>query len=330
MAAREAELLPIPYFHVTFTLPRELRPIAIQNKRVVYGILFRAAAQTLLQLGADPKHLGAEIGVLAVLHTWGSKIDFHPHLHCVVTGGGISRDGSHWVHCKRAGRKRKQFFIAQGIVKRVFRGKFIDFLKRAYRSGELEFHGKIASLAKSRAFEQRLGESVRKDGVVDIRRPFHSPQIVLKYLARYTHRVAISNNRLVAAEDGYVHFRYKDYADSGRPKVLALEATEFIRRFLLHVLPKGFMRIRHYGILANRFRHEKLALSRRLLGVREAHDESLQQASPEPQELPVTKPTELCPLCSTGQMIVIHEFHRTPKPHCAFASSRAPPSRRTA
>ena len=265
-----------------------------------------------------------------MLHTWGSKIDFHPHVHCVVTGGGISPDRSHWVHCKRARRKRKVFFIAQGIVKRVFRGKLIDFLKRAYRNGKLEFHGQIAPLAKPAAFEQRLNESVRKDWVVDIRRPFHSPEIVLKYLARYTHRVAISNSRLVTAEDGYVHFRYKDYADAGRWKILALEAPEFIRRFLLHVLPKGFMRIRHYGFLANRFRREKLALARRLLGVCEARDESIPQASPEPREVPITKPTEQCPLCGTGRMNIIRELHCTRTPYWAFAPSRAPPSRLTA
>ena len=285
LAARQAELLPVPYFHVTFTLPADFRRLALQNKRMVYGILFRAAAETLLELAADPKHLGAEIGVLAVLHTWGQKLEGHIHLHCVVTGGGISRHGSRWVYCKRAKRKGKQFFVPIGILRSVFRGKVIDFLKRAHHNGDLQFRGQLAPMAVRRAFEQRLNEAVRKRWVVDVRRPFRSPAVVLKYLARYTHRVAISNRRLVMLKDGKVHFRYKDYADSGREKILPLEATEFIRRFLLHVLPKGFMRIRHYGFLANRFRRQKLALCRRLLGVSAEQEETPEQPLSEP--LPV-------------------------------------------
>ena len=327
--ARAAELLPIPYFHIVFTLPKEIRPITLQNKRVAYDILFRAASETLKELTADPKHLGAEIGILAVLHTWGQKLGHHPHLHCVVSGGGIAPDQSRWVHCKRSRRKGKEFFLPRKILSRVFRGKFIDFLKRAYRRGEIEFHGQLASLAQPTAFRQCLNRSVGNDWNVDVRRPFGSPEIVLKYLARYTHRVAISNRRLVDMEGGKVRFQYKDYADGGQWKVLPLEPTEFIRRFLLHVLPSGFMRIRHYGFLANRFRSEKIALCRKLLEVSKEQQTAIADTEPEPQPLVACETAVRCPLCG-GKMIIIHELPAEPKPHWIPTASRSPPCRQSA
>jgi hypothetical protein len=329
MEARAAELLPIPYFHLTFTLPQQIRPIALQNKRLVYGILFRAAAETLKDLAADPKHLGAEIGILAVLHTWGQKLGIHPHLHCVVSGGGIAPDRSRWIPCKYSRRKGKEFLLPRKVISRVFRGKFIGFLKRAYRRGELGFHGQIASFASPKAFAQCLNRSIANDWYVDFRRPFSSPQVVLKYLARYTHRVAISNRRLIGIEDGKVHFSYKDYADGGQWKTTALEPVEFIRRFLLHVLPSGFMRIRHYGLLANRFRAEKLTLCRELLGVSMEPQTAAGDDRPEPQP-PVGQETGArCPLCG-GRMFIIHEIPPEPQPYPFPRASRSPPCRHSA
>ena len=261
LEAREAELLPVEYFHVVFTLPAALGPIALQNPRVVYGLLFRAAAETLQQIAADPKHLGAEIGFLAVLHTWGQNLEHHPHVHCVVPGGGLSPDGSRWVAC------RPGFFLPVRVLSRVFRGKFLALLRAAFDQGKLSFHGKLGALADAGEFRRRLAASAQTEWVVYAKPPFGGPEQVLKYLARYTHRVAISNRRLVALEDGEVTFHWKDYAHGGGQKTMTLKAIEFIRRFLLHVLPSGFVRIRHYGFLANRVCREKLALCRALLGV---------------------------------------------------------------
>lgn len=329
MEARAAELLPVPYFHVVFTLPKEIRPLALQNKRIVYDILFRSAAETLKELAADPKHLGAEIGILAVLHTWGQNLMHHPHVHCVVTGGGIVPDRAEWVHCKRSRRQSKVFFIPEKVLSRVFRGKFIDFLKRAFHSGKLGFFGKLTPLAKPAVFERWLNTAVQNDWVVDVKRPFGSAQVVLKYLARYTHRVAISNSRLVAMRDGNVHFRWKDYADGGKQKIMVLEATEFIRRFLLHVLPTGFMRIRHYGFLANRFRQEKLALCRQLLGVASEPTVNQEEADAKVAMESAEEAGDCCPRCGKGVMQTVHEV---PPVACETATraivgcSRAPPS----
>ena len=209
---RESELLPIPYFHVVFTLPHELGPLALQNKRVVYGSLFRAAAQTLLEISADPKHLGAKIGCLIVLNTWGQNLMHHPYVHAIVTGGGLSADGSRWIHGKQS-KRRKPFFAPRKVLSRIFQGKFIDSLKRAFRSGKLEFHDRLKSLGDESEFEQLLNKAVRHGWIVYAKRPFSSPACVLKYLARYTHRVAISNLQLVELRNGRVSFRYKDYSD---------------------------------------------------------------------------------------------------------------------
>jgi len=294
---RQSELLPIPYFHVVFTMPQQLAPLALQNKRVLYDILFRAAAETLLELAADPKHLGAKIGCLMVLHSWGQTLMHHPHVHCLVTGGGISNYGSRWISCKRSERSKRLFFVHVKILSRVFRGKFIELLKRAFSNGQLRFHGRLAALAAPNAFEQCLDASVEKDWVVYAKRPFSSPSCVLKYLARYTHRVAISQRRLLDLKDGRVSFEYKDYADDQQTKIMTLDSCEFIRRFLMHTLPNGFVRIRYYGFLANRYRQEQLNHCRSLLC---ADATALPEQGSEP-----TAALNHCPVCKRGNLIAI-------------------------
>ena len=250
---RRKDLLEVAYFHVVFTIPDELGPLALQNKKLLYGILFRAASETLLTLAKDPKHLGAQLGFLAVLHTWGQNLHLHPHLHCVVPGGGLSIDGQSWVSCK------ENFFLPVRVLSRLFRGKFLSYLDNAFANGEIRFFGKLERLAEASSWRRFLRHRRSSEWVVYSKPPFGGPEQVLKYLARYTHRVAISNQRIVSLEDGRVCFRYKDYARGNRQKMMTLQAKEFIRRFLLHVLPSGFMRIRYYGFLANRHRQEKLA-----------------------------------------------------------------------
>jgi hypothetical protein len=304
LESRQAELLPIPYFHVVFTLPEQIRHLALQNKRIVYSILFRAAAETLQELAADPKHLGAKIGILAVLHSWGQNLMHHPHVHCVVTGGGITPDRAQWIHCKRSRRRGKDFFVHVKILSRVFRGKFIELLKEAYQSGQLELHGELTSLRESTAFESLLNESVKKDWVVYAKRPFGGPEQVLKYLARYTHRVAISNHRLVELRDGQVSFRYKDYADGQQTKVMTLSNTEFIRRFLMHALPSGFVRIRYYGFLANRYRKQHLDHCRELLDVAHATAITPKEEPVEPtEEMELVLSPETCPACGRKSLV---------------------------
>jgi hypothetical protein len=298
LEARAAELLPVSYFHIVFTIPNALDPIALVNQRVVYDLLLRSAAETLLEVAADPKLLGAQTGVLAVLHTWGQNLQFHPHVHCVVPGGGLSPDGTCWI------ASASNFFLPVRVLSRVFRGKFLAGLRGAFAKDVLSF--------AADQLEQVLSAVVSKDWVVYAKPPFGGPEQVLKYLARYTHRVAISNARLLGFEDGMVRFRYKDYAQGNRKRVMTLTAPEFVRRLLLHVLPTGFMRIRHYGILANRHRHEKLALCRRLLDSGSA----IEPKSPETEVIPErpssVTPTQVCPVCGAGQMIVIEEFQPLP------------------
>ena len=264
LEAREAELLPVPYFHVVFTLPAALGAVAYQNKARVYGLLLRAAAETLTTIAADPKHLGARIGVTAVLHSWGQTLDHHPHVHCIVPAGGISLDGSRWIAC------RPGFFLPVRVLSRLFRRLFLDGLAEAHGKGEIELFGDLAKLKEPGAFKAYLAAQRRGEWVVYAKAPFAGPKQVLGYLARYTHRVAISNARLVALDDdGQVSFRWKDYRSSGRmkPKVMRLPAGEFMRRFLLHVLPDGFHRIRHYGLFANGQRAAMIARCRELLNV---------------------------------------------------------------
>jgi hypothetical protein len=307
LEAQVANLLPVESFHVVFTLPAALGPIALQNPRVVYGVLFRAAAETLLQVAADPKHLGAEIGFLAVLHTWGQNLQHHPHVHCIVPGGGLSPDGARWVACEPG------FFLPVRVLSRVFRGKFLALLGNAFDRGKLSFHGKLRVLADAGAFQQRLIASAQAEWVVYAKAPFGGPEQVLKYLARYTHRVAISNRRLIAMEDDEVSFHWKDYAHGGGQKTMTLKATEFIRRFLQHVLPAGFVRIRHYGFLANRVCREKLALCRALLGAETTPETVASGPSFRPKEGVEAQPAaNVCPSCGAGRMVIVASFDVTP------------------
>jgi hypothetical protein len=259
LAAREAELLDVRYVHVVFTLPHELSQLALANKRIIYDLLFRASAATLLEVAADTKHLGVHIGLLSVLHTWGQNVLHHPHVHCVIPAGGLSPDHQRWVHPRYA------FFLPVKVLSRVFRGKFTAGLKRAFRKRQLTFPGSLQPLAQEQAFRSFHRSLFRQDWVVYAKPPFGGPRHVLHYLARYTHRVAISNHRLVAFHDGQVTFRWKDYAHGSKQKLMTVSAEEFLRRFLLHVLPPGFVRIRFFGFLANRQRRALLPLCRQLL-----------------------------------------------------------------
>jgi hypothetical protein len=259
LEARQAELLPVPYFHVVFTLPASAAEVAFHNKEVVYAILFRAAAEALREVAADPRNLGAEVGAITVLHTWGQALHHHPHLHCIVPGGGISPDQTRWIPCKPG------FLLPVGVLSARFRDVFVDQLRGAFARDELRFPGAIAAMADPATFASRLDALARIDWVVYCKPPFAGPEQVLGYLARYTHRVAIANSRLVGFEDGQVSFTWKDYRQDGKTKIMTLPAGEFIRRFLQHTVPDGFHRIRHIGFLANRHRTAKLALCRALL-----------------------------------------------------------------
>ena len=294
-------MLPVEYFHVVFTLPATLGPIALQNPRVVYGLLFKAAAETLRQVAADPKLLGAEIGLLAVLHTWGQNLQHHPHVHCVVPGGGLALDGSSWIAC------RPGFFLPVRILSRVFRGKFLALLHSAFDRGKLAFHGKLSPLADPGQFQRRLANAAKTEWVVHAKPPFGGPEQVLKYLARYTHRAAISNRRLIRLEGDEVEFLWKDYADERKRKTMTLKATEFIRRFLLHVLPTGFVRIRHYGFLSNRVCQEKLALCRSLMA------DGAVTAAPKPSSGDETSfDATACPVCGRGRLVAIETLRPIP------------------
>jgi hypothetical protein len=259
LEARQAELLPVPYFHVVFTLPMAAAEIAFQNKRVLYAILFRAAVEAMRHVAADPRHLGAEIGAIAVLHSWGQTMTYHPHLHCIVPAGGLSPDQARWVAC------RPGSLLPVRILSRRFREIFVAQLRAAFVTGELRFSGALAALAEPATFAERLAALLAVEWVVYAKPPFAGPEPVLAYLSRYTHRVAIANSRLTRLSGGEVEFTWKDYRDSGKTKVMALSADEFIRRFLLHTVPDGFHRIRHIGFMANGHRTEKLALCRTLL-----------------------------------------------------------------
>jgi hypothetical protein len=299
LEARIADLLPVQYFHVVFTLPEQLAALALQNKRVVYNLLFSTAAETLRTIAADPKHLGAEIGFLAVLHTWGQTLRPHPHLHCVVPGGGLSLDGSHWRSC------RKGFFLSVNVLARLFRRLFLEALARAYEHDKLTFHGTIAYLAEPRAFKRLLASLRAREWWVYAKRPFGGPEQVLAYLGRYTHRVAISNHRLLALKDGHVTFSWKDYARGNQQRPMTLKTDEFIRRFLLHVLPRGFQRLRQFGFLANRRRRAKLALCRQLLASAAGQNVTNQPLPRDYQSLYETvtgKSLQQCPACHTGTM----------------------------
>lgn len=296
LVERGKELLPVKYVHVVFTIPHELSWLALQNKKVVYDLLFRASAATLLEIAADPKHLGAEIGFLSVLHTWGQNLQHHPHVHCVVPAGGLSRDHQRWVH------PRYPFFLPVKVLSRVFRGKFIAGLKRAFQQGKLRFPGSVKRLAEKKAFYAFLRPLFRHDWVVYAKRPFGGPEHVLHYLARYTHRVAISNHRIVDFADGKVTFRWKDYAHKSKQRLMTVSAEEFLRRFLLHTLPRGFVRIRFCGFLANRRRSALLPLCQELLNTDPLLHSAMQTASG-----PTTRCGWLCPHCG-GTMLLIEKL----------------------
>jgi hypothetical protein len=293
LAARSTELLPVPYCHAVFTLPQELAALALQNRRILYNILFRAVSETLLSTAADPRLLGAHIGFLAVLHTWNQKLLHHPHLHCLVPAGGLSLDRSRWIRCRR------RFLLPIKVLRKMFRGKFLNFLGTAFRKKKLRFSGGLTHLANPAAFDRFLRQLRSKTWVVYAKRPFGGPEHVIKYLARYTHRVAISNGRLMEMRDRQVTFLWRDSADSNQHKLMTLDAVDFIRRFLLHVLPTGFVKIRHFGFLANRNRREALLLCRSFL--------------PTPLSGGVVLLTDTqrraierkCPFCKTGTLHVI-------------------------
>jgi hypothetical protein len=300
LAEREAELLPVEqYFHVVFTLPQQIASLALQNARRIYSILFHTAAETLLTIAADPKHLGAAIGFLAVLHTWGQNLHLHPHIHCVVPGGGISPDHLRWIAC------RKSFFLPVRVLSRLFRKRFLIHLRKAFQRGKLRFDGELKSLAQPVVFEALCQQASRIEWVVYAKRPFGGPEQVLKYLARYTHRVAISNRRLISLADGRVTFEWKDYAGGNQTKTMTLEAVEFIRRFLLHVPPSGFVHIRHFGFLANRKRKAKLALCRSLLAARRTTIEVSTGSSSDRDSTNTEPEPHRCPVCKTGRLIFI-------------------------
>ena len=310
IAARQKELLPARYVHVVFTLPHRLAPLALQNKKVLYDLLFRASAGTLLEVARDPRHLGAKIGFFTVLHTWSQKLRLHPHVHCVIPAGGLSLDHTHWVG------SRQRFFLSIKVLRRVFRGKFVAALQQAFGESQLVFHGDLTLLAQPKIFAAWLRPLFRKDWVVYSKPPFGGPQYVLQYLGRYTHRVAISNHRLVAFAEDKVTFRWRDSAHQNEQKLLTLSLDEFLRRFLLHLLPEGFMRIRNFGFLANRRRSTTLPLCFQLLG-------SAPQTEQDASSAKDATPLWLCPKCG-GPMRVIERLT------AAEIQLRSPPALATA
>jgi hypothetical protein len=314
LAAREADLLPVPYYHVVFTLPAAIADIAYQNKAVIYDLLFKASAEALITIAADPKHLGARVGVTSVLHTWGSAMTHHPHAHMIVPGGGISLDGKRWVAC------RPRFFLPVRVLSRLFRRLFLQRLLAAHH--RLKFFGDHQALANPQAFATYLAPLRRAEWVVYAKRPFGGPQAVLAYLSRYTHRVAIANSRLIACDRNGVTFRWKDYRAEGRDrqKVMTLAAAEFIRRFLIHVLPQGFHRIRHYGLFASGARADNIAQARRLLDVPAEQPAASDTNCAEANEPKLT--THPCPCCG-GRMVIIETFKRGASPRYRPAASTA-------
>jgi hypothetical protein len=297
--ARAEDLLPIEYFHVVFTITDELNPLALRNQRVLYNILFRSVSETLTELSRDPEHLGAELGFISILHTWGQNLMDHPHIHCIVTGGGLSEDGKRWVSC------RDGFFLPVKVLSRLFRGKFLDYLKKSYESGKLEFHGEISELEDPEQFAIFLRGLYEKEWVVYCKRPFKGIEMVLEYLGRYTHKVAISNHRIIGIEDKKVLFSWRDYADGNRDKIMRVDVFEFIRRYLLHILPERFVKIRYYGLLGNRNRRQKIGQCRSLLGVsneikKENGNERWEEFLMRVCGIDIMR----CPFCKKGRMVI--------------------------
>jgi hypothetical protein len=319
LEARQADLLPVEYFHVVFTLPQPIAAIAYQNKAVVYGILFEAAAESLKTIAGDPKHLGAEIGFTAVLHTWGQTLTHHPHVHCIVPGGGLAPDGASWI------ASRPDYFLPERVLSSLFRGVFLGKLLAAYKDGRLQFFSDLAHLAEKGLFSAYLAPLWQTNWVVDCKQPFAGPEQVLRYLSRYTHRVAISDHRLVEVADDGVTFTWKDYSDGSRVKLMTLSPAEFMRRFLLHVLPDGFQRIRHYGFLANGNRQAKLARIRQLLpaAAQEEPGPAIQDAdtariAPDRDAVPVPDDQcqATCPECG-GEMEIVETLAKAKAPGCS-------------
>lgn len=302
--ARNEDLLPIQYFHVVFTIPSELNPLVIMNQKVMYDLMFRSVSETLVELSDNPKHLGARIGFMSVLHTWGQNLMNHPHIHCVVTGGGLSLDGDRWVSC------RKRFFIPVRVMSALFRGKLLAYLKSTFESGDPIFPGGIVHLRESHVFERFRKQLYHKKWVVYCKPPFDGAKGVLQYLGRYTHRIAISNNRILTADNGTVTFRWRDYSDDNKQKTMTLKTDEFIRRYLLHVLPDRYVRIRHFGLLANRNRKDNISLCRKLLGTSAVIEPDKEKKETWQEQLlricgiDVT----VCPVCRKGRMSRVDEL----------------------
>ena len=296
--ARSEDLLPIEYFHVVFTIPSELNHLVLMNQKVMYDLLFRSASETLSELANNPKHLGATVGVIGILHTWGQNLMNHPHIHCIVTGGGLSSDGNRWISC------RKGFFLPVRVMSTLFRGKFLDLFKGCFKRGELVFPGSLCHLKDPVSFETFRGHFYHKKWVVYCKPPFDGAKGVIQYLGRYTHRIAISNSRILTIRDGNVSFLWRDYADDNRQKTMTLKANEFIRRFLLHVLPDRYVRVRHFGLLANRNRKNNIALCRKILGggktvtKKNVRQETWQEQLFRICSIDVTT----CPVCHKGKM----------------------------
>jgi len=306
LEARQSELLPVEYFHVVFTVPEEIAKICLQNKRTVYNILFKTTAATLRTIGADPKHLGALIGFLAVLHSWGQNLSFHPHLHCIVPGGGFDLEGKRWIACKPG------FFLPVLVLSRRFRHLFLEAIDAAYRKGDLEFHGRLSDLRDPEQFKQYLEPARQSEWVVYAKPPFGGPEKVLDYLGRYTHRVAISNHRIVDVADTKVTFRWRDYRRGKRLRTMTLDSEEFTRRFLTHVLPSRFVRIRHFGFLANRQRTEKLEQARKLIGTDAKLPDTDRDQDCEDLCDQIINAIKLCPSCGEGRLVCIETLPSVP------------------
>ena len=308
LAKRRSELLPVQYFHVVFTIPKQIEDLSLINRRVIYNILFKTSSKTMLTIAKDLKHLGARIGFTSVLHTWGSTLLHHPHVHMIVPGGGISSDSRRWVNC------REDFFLHVNVLKSLFRRLFLQALKNAYAAGKLRFTGKSGKFAHPKAFDRFLKKHRSMGWVVYAKAPFGGPETTLNYLARYTHRTAFSNHRLIGMSNGNVSFHYKDYKKEGEKRVMTLTSTEFVRRFLMHVLPKGFMRIRHYGLFANSCRTGNIALCRRLLNAPEPQSiEHYDEMDWDEKYLALTGHDPLlCPHCKKGRLRLVTKEAKLP------------------
>jgi hypothetical protein len=305
------ELLPVPYLHIVFTLPHTLARLALQNKRVMYNLLFQASSQTLLEIAADKKYLGAKIGFFAVLHTWGQRLEAHPHVHCVVPAGGLSPDRKRWIPCRRSRKSKKLFFAPVRVLSDVFRGKYIDLLRQCYLSGQLSFFGDLQALQRRDEFERFLDAAVEKRWIVYAKPPFSNVECTIRYLARYTHRVAIANSRLLNMDDNKVTFSWKDYRNGSMHRTMRLDGVKFIRRFLQHVLPKRLVRIRHFGLFCNRLRTESLAICQRLLGShRLADEEKCEQQRETDTDGSAGEETKPCPRCKSGRMLITETWER--------------------